>query len=154
MKFIININGMIKEEHVEINIRELNSHNNMLISELEKILNTKRYIMSSEKGVKNLLELTNIESFVVRDKIVYAQVGGTSYRLKEKIGQIEEEFLDNDFFKISKSAIINLRYVDSFESAIGTGFIAVMKDGINSHYVAPNYFKKIQNQIKGEKHEK
>jgi DNA-binding LytR/AlgR family response regulator len=153
MKLLINIDKSLDEECIEVKIKELNKETNQLISEIENFMKAKRFIISANKGVKSLLELNNIQAFIVREKNVYAQMGNLDYRVKEKFKDIENKYLGQVFFKVSKSAIININYVESFESGFGRGYIAIMKETFTRHQVAPNYFKQIKKYIEGDENE-
>lgn len=82
----------------------------------------------------------NIYYFETVDNKVFAYMEKEVYETKYKLYELEEKFANTDFFKATKSTIINLVHVKNFAPSLGGRYEAYMKNGekliISRQYVA------------------
>ncbi len=99
-----------------------------LVKKVEECLRSLDETISFEIGGHLLTApIASIECFYVENDILYMQYGGREYKLKRRLKDVEPR-LNNLFFKINRSSIINLAYV-SFLNVDRTGFINVQLNG-------------------------
>ena len=73
------------------------------------------------------IDYQDIILFYSDKKYIYCKTKNGEYKVNNSLSKIENE--ENDFIRISKSCIINVRYLDSFDMG-ETGIIIVrLKDG-------------------------
>ena len=73
------------------------------------------------------IDYQDIILFYSDKKYIYCKTKNGEYKINTSLSKIENE--ENDFIRISKSCIINIKYLDSFDMG-ETGIIVVkLKDG-------------------------
>lgn len=122
-----------------------------LMKSIEELIHKNDFVLTQDEEVKRLLAYKTVEAFISENNYVYAISETTKSRLKLKLYEIEELSRPHQFFRISKSELVNLYLIDYFEPDISTGYIVVMKQSGNRYRVSPKYFKLIQNYIMGGK---
>lgn len=111
MKLILNINKENKEEKVEITAKE----NNNKIDQIVKICNsTDEKILGYTDDSFKVLDENEIYYFNIEDRKIYANTKNEIYLVKKRLYEVEE-LLNDNFIKISQSAIINIKHVLKFE---------------------------------------
>jgi len=88
--------------------------------------------------VKDIFYIETIEgrTFVYTDKNVLE----TDFRLYE----LEKQLVNYDFFRASKSLIINLQKIDTLSPELNRTFLAIMKNGYKV-YISRQYTKILKN---------
>lgn len=88
---------------------------------------------TDERGEKVMLWPNEIIRIYARDQKVIAQDTKGTYRISQKLYELEEKLSDMQFFRISKSEIINLRKVRSLDiNMVGTIKVILM-DGTETY---------------------
>lgn len=86
------------------------------------------------------VEPDDIYYFEAVDNKVFAYLKKDVYEVKKRLYELEERFSGTDFFRASKSCIVNLAKVSSLSPAFNGRFEAHMKNGesvmISRQYVA------------------
>ena len=128
----IKVNTNISKEFEEITI---NVSAPELTEELQKILNNLLTISSQKEEIvatKNneifLLKSKDIIYFYSDEKINFAKTKENTYRVKEKLYELEEQLPKNKFIRISNSCIINVEKTKSFDASIIGSLVAKMED--------------------------
>lgn len=75
------------------------------------------------------IELEKIYYFEAVDNRVFLYLEKEVYEVKQKLYELEERFCGTDFFRASKSQIVNLAKVKSLSPAFNGRFEAHMKNG-------------------------
>lgn len=91
-------------------------------------------------GNIHLIEPKDIYYFETVDQKVFAYCKNDVYEIRSRIYELEEMLAAVDFFRASKSVLLNLNVIKSLSPAFGGRFEAVLKNGehviISRQYVS------------------
>ena len=142
MEYEIKIDPLCKEDKILI----IAKNKTPLIEEIENILNrNSKTIMGYGDGEIIKLDTNNVECFTVEDSKVYAIIGNSHIRVKERL-YIIEEMLEGVFIKINQSCIANIKKIKKFESSFG-GAIRVIFGGGHKDYVSRRQLKTVKERF-------
>ncbi len=79
-------------------------------------------------GNIHLIEPQEIYYFETVDQRVYAYCASEVYEIRSRIYELEEALAAKDFFRASKSVLLNLNVIRSLSPAFGGRFEAVLKN--------------------------
>ena len=79
-------------------------------------------------GDIHLIEPQEIYYFETVDQRVYAYCASEVYEIRSRIYELEEALAAKDFFRASKSVLLNLNVIKSLSPAFGGRFEAVLKN--------------------------
>lgn len=80
-----------------------------------------RFLVQVGSNLKTF-EVAEIACFFARDKATYLHSHGREYPLDQTLGELENQLNPDDFFRISRSAIVHLRFIDNITSHSGSRF--------------------------------
>lgn len=128
MKIILNEiqNKKLKDNelNIEIQYATYNSEVQKIINYINKY-NHKKVIVLNEEYAFVEIETNEIIMFYSDKRYNYCKTKNKNYRVKQKLYEIENT--DEDFIRISKNCIVNIKHVEKFD--IGeTGKIIVILD--------------------------
>lgn len=106
----------------------------------------------SDTGV-TVLNSSDIIRIYAQNKQVYADISGhgsedhnSSFRLHERLYELEERLQKNRFIRISNSEIVNMRKIQRLDTSM-TGTVKIfLTDGIQT-YVSRRYISKIKEAL-------
>ena len=126
MKIIIEAIGPDEEEAVIIRCREVDEAVMQLVNGL-KLKKEKLTVRQGEKILQ--IEPGDIYYFEAVDNKVFLYLEKNVYETKLKLYELERRFAGTDFFRVSKSVILNLAKVKNFTPEFSGRFEALMKNG-------------------------
>lgn len=126
MKIIIEDIGPEEEEAVIIRCREVDESILQLVNGL-KLKKEKLAVRQGEKILQ--IEPGDIYYFEAVDNKVFLYLEKNVYETRMKLYELESRFSGTDFFRVSKSVILNLAKVRSFSPGFNGRFEALMKNG-------------------------
>ena len=126
MKIIIEDIGPDEEEAVIIRCREVDEAVMQLVNGL-KLKKEKLAVRQGEKILQ--IEPGDIYYFEAVDNKVFLYLEKNVYETKLKLYELERRFAGTDFFRVSKSVILNLAKVKNFTPEFSGRFEALMKNG-------------------------
>jgi two-component system LytT family response regulator len=85
------------------------------------------YIAAHRAGKILQLDLHDVACLMLEDGIAWAYTPGGRYRLRQGLGEIEKRLACPPFFRVSRSAIINLRWVDHLAPMFSGTFNAYLR---------------------------
>ena len=142
-----NISKELEKIEVVINTPELTEEVNVIVNSIMGISNSIKQIVGTKDNKIYLLTIDEIICFYSEEKNNYCKTKNGIFKVKEKLYELEEKLSKGDYVRISNSCIINLKYVDSFDTSI-IGTIEVMfKDG-SKEYVSRRRVKDVMKKIK------
>jgi DNA-binding LytR/AlgR family response regulator len=146
MNFHINksINNRLKDDEININI-ELSNNNNEMENIIEYIKNFDNRKMVVYDGY-NMIQI-NIEDilfFYSDGNYNFCKTIDKSYRVKSKLYEIDKK--SNDFLRISKSCIVNINQVKSFDIGENRNIIVKLNDE-SEQYVSRRKIKEVINYL-------
>lgn len=126
MKITIQDIGPGEEEEIIVKCRDLDEALLRLIHELK----TRRgkFTVTDNDKIRQV-DARDVYYFEALDNKVFLYLEQEVFEIKYKLYEIEEEYANTDFFRASKSVIINLAKVKQFAPDFGGRFEAQMKNG-------------------------
>lgn len=126
MKIIIEDIGPDDEEEIIIRCRDVDEPIRRLVNGLKM----KREKLTARQGEKILqIDPGEVYYFEAVDNKVFLYLEKNVYETKFKLYELERRFAGTDFFRASKSVILNLVKVENFYPAFNGRFEALMKNG-------------------------
>ena len=126
MKIIIEDIGPDEDEEIIIRCREVDESILQLVNGL-KIKKEKLAVRNGERILQ--IEPGGIYYFEAVDNKVFLYMQNSVYETKLKLYELERRFAGTDFFRVSKSVILNLAKVENFYPSFNGRFEALMKNG-------------------------
>jgi DNA-binding LytR/AlgR family response regulator len=143
MKIIIEECNPGEEDQVIIRCKELNENILKLIGELKQ---GQKKLAGMKDGNIVMIEPANVYYFEGVDNKVFLYCKQNVYETKLRLYEIEEEYRNTDFFRASKSVILNASKIKSITPAYSGRFEAQLFNGekvvISRQYV-PELKKKL-----------
>ena len=142
MKVNLFVSRDVEEPYADIHTNELTDNVTRAISILEN--EDSNEMLAVKKGSDiALLEFGDVFMFRVEDKQVKVYTENKEYMIKKPLYQVEDS-LNNDFVRISKTTIVNLRKIERVAPSLrGMMFIQLkngLKDNISRKYL-PDFKK-------------
>lgn len=125
MKIIIEDIGPDEDEEIIIRCREVDESILQLVNGL-KIKKEKLAVKNGERILQ--IEPGEIYYFEAVDNKVFLYMQNSVYETKLKLYELERRFAGTDFFRVSKSVILNLAKVENFYPSFNGRFEALMKN--------------------------
>lgn len=116
MKIIIDQNDNVEEIEIKIRCKKLDENLIKIISQL-KAYDEK--FTGMKDGKIHLLDIDDIYYFESVDKKTFIYLKKDIYETSLKLYELEEKFKNTDFFRASKSTIINLAKINDIKPLIG-----------------------------------
>ncbi|MDE5932036.1 MAG: LytTR family transcriptional regulator DNA-binding domain-containing protein [Lachnospiraceae bacterium] len=126
MKIIIEDIGPEEEEAVIIRCREVDESILQLVNGL-KLKKEKLTVRQGEKILQ--IEPSDVYYFEAVDNRVFLYSEKNVYETRMKLYELERRFAGTDFFRVSKSVILNLARVKNFSPGFNGRFEALMQNG-------------------------
>ncbi len=143
MKIIIEESNPGEEDQVIIRCKKLDENILKLISELKQ---GQKKLAGIKDGNIVMIDPSNVYYFEGVDNKVFLYCKQNVYETKLKLYEIEEEYKNTDFFRASKSVILNVAKIKSISPAYSGRFEAQLFNGevvvISRQYV-PELKKKL-----------
>jgi DNA-binding LytR/AlgR family response regulator len=126
MKIIIEESGPEEEDQIIIRCRELDETILKLICEMKM---GQKKLAGSKDGIIAMIDPVNIYYFEGVDNKVFLYCKQNVYETKLKLYEIEEEYKNTNFFRASKSIILNVTKIKSISPAYSGRFEALLFNG-------------------------
>lgn len=145
MKVELNINKNIEEETISISVRETNPQITQIIQIANSLVNLNLKLYGKYDNKIYPLKLSSILRFYSSDKKIFALVDNIEMLIDYRLYELEE-FLGENFIRISNTEIINFDYVDNLEIYKG-GLIKIIFKNKAETYSSRRYLKKIKERL-------
>lgn len=146
----INVATDISKEHknIEVIIKapEMTEEVQQIANTVMKATSSKKQIIATRENRIYILYIKEITEFYSEEKSNFCKTKNGKFKIKEKLYELEE-ILDKNFIRISNSCIINLNYVESFDSSI-TGTIEVIFKDSTKEYVSRRRVSDVMKKIR------
>lgn len=138
MKIDIDINKRYEEIQVILRSNEMNDET---IEILEKLKTTKnKYILGKSDKKVYIVDVKDIYFFYSENQKVFVETEDFRYEVDERLYEIEENFKNTSFIRVSKFSIVNLKKVKnidmSFSGNLTINFINGKKESISRRYIS------------------
>ena len=145
MKININIDKSYKETEITINSATMSD-------ELEKVIASLRALdfklTGTRDGQTHILDASAILYIDTVDKKTFLYTKVAIYETSLRLYELEEQLCNGDFFRASKSSIVNFNKIKSLKSDIDGRIILVMENG-ERLVVSRQYAVFIKNKLGG-----
>lgn len=126
MKIIINIDEKLDETEIAISCKELTD-------EVEKVIATLRMINQQLLATKDeenyLLDVAKIAYVEALDRKTFVYTAEDVYESKLKLYEMEERLCNSGFLRISKSNLVNLKFIHSIKNDVERKLRLTLKNG-------------------------
>lgn len=138
MKIDIDIDKSYEEIQVILRSNEMNDETMEI---LEKLKTTKnKYILGKLDKKVYILDIKDIYFFYSENQKVFVETEDFRYEVDERLYEIEENFKNTSFIRVSKFSIVNLKKVKnidmSFSGNLTINFINGKKESISRRYIS------------------
>jgi len=124
-----NISKEYKSIKVLITAPELNEQVQGILNNLSTVCENRNNIVATKNNELFLLKTNDILYFYSDEKYIYAKTRDESYRVKQKMYELEEILPNNKYVRISSAYIINIDKTISFDIGQIGSLYAKMEDG-------------------------
>ncbi|SES36913.1 LytTR family DNA-binding domain-containing protein [Psychrobacillus sp. OK032] len=145
MKVSLNIDNDFKETKVIIETPELDGP----VQEILDFIKGREteFLVGKDGEMQHILKPSDIHYFHTEKEAVVAVTSTGSYKLKEKLYELEEILPSNKFIRLSKSVIANLHELSRFEASFNGTLCVYFKSGMKE-YVSRTYVTSIKEALK------
>lgn len=145
MKISLDIDQEYEQTKVTIHCKELDDS----VQEIVDFLKTKEtdFIIGKDGEMQYILKPKNIHYFHTEEETVVAVTSEGSFKLKEKLYELEKILPSSQFVRLSKSVIANLHELKRFEPSFNGTLCVHFKSG-SKEYVTRHYMKNIKEALK------
>ncbi|MBS6601782.1 MAG: LytTR family DNA-binding domain-containing protein [Clostridium sp.] len=143
MKIHINENPLLSETEITINCQKTDESIVNIIS-LLKIFNKK--ITGIKEGEMFILDVQKILYIDTVDKKTFFYTSKDIYETPLKLYELEEKLIESDFFRASKSTIINFKQIKSLRPEFGGKMLVTMNND-ERLYVSRQYVHTIKEKL-------
>lgn len=124
-----NISKEYKNIKVLITAPVLNEQVQSILNNLSTVCENRNNIVATKNNELFLLKTNDILYFYSDEKYIYAKTRDESYRVKQKMYELEEILPNNKYVRISSAYIINIDKTISFDIGQIGSLYAKMEDG-------------------------
>lgn len=142
-----NISKEYRNIEVIINAPEITEEVKNIANTIMTMSNETKQIVGTKDNKIYLLTINEVICFYSEDKNNYCKTSAGSFKIKEKLYELEEKLSKGDYVRISNSCIVNLKYVDSFDTSIIGTIEVIFRDG-SKEYVSRRKVKDVMKKIK------
>lgn len=151
MKIEIITNEEFSETRIKIYTKEKNQEIEQIVKKIQSLKKDESNIINGyQDRVLFRLKLGNINRFYTQLGITYADVEQDTYKIKNKLYELEELLQNTSFIRISKSEIVNVDQIQKIDLSFSGTICVYFKDG-SSTYASRRFVKKVKEFILKEK---
>ena len=88
-----------------------------------------------------LIPLTNVVFFLASDKYVEVHTQRETHLITKSLSKLESELPAEDFFRVHRSAIVNINFIDEITKSFGGAYDVRMKDDNKTHLPVSRRYK-------------
>lgn len=145
LKVSLNIDDDFKETKVTIETPKLDHSVQELLDYIKG--QETEFLVGKVGEMQHILKPSDIHYFHTEKEAVIAVTTSGSYKLKEKLYELEEILPSNKFIRLSKSVIANLHELSRFEASFNGTLCVHFKSGAKE-YVSRTYVNTIKDALK------
>lgn len=143
MKVNIIVEPHLEEDYAEIHVRRVTDE----ITKLSDLMQSKNRVITGmdEYDRITVIDEAEIVSLYAEKKWCRINTNSASYSCRKRLYEVED-MLGNNFMRISKSIIVNLRKIESVEASFNGMLLLRMKNG-SKEYVSRTYLPKMKQYL-------
>jgi len=143
MRIVIEESNPGEEDQIIIRCREMDEAVLKFISDLKM---AQKKFAGVKEGIITMIDPVNIYYFEGVDNKVFLYCKQDVYEIKMKLYEIEENYRNTDFFRASKSVILNVTKIKSISTAFNGRFEAVLFNG-EKVVISRQYVPELKNKL-------
>ncbi len=130
VKIITNISDNVNNDEIEVTISASKSSVELtnIINSIQAVSNSNSVIAGKKENKIYILPIDDIILFYSSNNNIYCKTLSNEYIVDKKIYEIEQSY-SNKFIRISKSYIVNVLYIESFDLSYIGNIIVKLKNG-------------------------
>lgn len=145
MKIRIEIDETVQEDEVIVKCRELNE-NVRRIQQAVSEISDRNEIEFFKDGAEYFLPVESVLFFETAGNLIDAHTADDVFQVKAKLYELEN-ILPGYFVRVSKSTILNIRYIYSIEKNITSSSLVRFSKTHKQVYVSRNYYKFLKQRL-------
>lgn len=126
MKIIINIDENVPETEITISCNQLTDEIENIMATL-RIMNQQMLVYKDEEN--HLLDVSCISYIEALERKTFVYTEDDVFESKLKLYEIEEKLCRSGFFRISKSCLVNLKYIKTIRNDVERRIRLTLKNG-------------------------
>lgn len=144
MKITFRKDTALNNDEIEIHANARTKEIDHLLSQLEKEIKHRKISAKIDDEI-HLLNISDIYTFRIEDRILYAYTNHNRYTVQKKLYEIKEQ-TDDSFIQVSKSEIINSDYIHHLELE-KNGIIKIYFNNDDFTHSSRRYLKHIKESL-------
>ncbi|WP_050180352.1 LytTR family DNA-binding domain-containing protein [Domibacillus robiginosus] len=144
MKISLDIDSEYEQTKVTIHCKELDENVQEIVSFLKGREN--EFLVGRNGDMQHILKPSAIHYFHTEEESVIAVTAEGSFKLKEKLYELERMLPGSRFVRLSKSVIANLHELSRFEASFNGTLCVYFKSGAKE-YVSRHYVSQIKEAL-------
>ena len=140
MRVRVRIDKSFEEPEIQICNDEMTSQVKQLAEDISVFVN-EGITGTDFRGEKVMLPIREILRFYTENQKVMVQDNKGVYSIQEKLYELEEKLDDGQFFRISKSEIVNLKKIKRLDMSITGTIKVILSDGTETYTSRRNVTK-------------
>lgn len=146
MKLRIEVDSSLTEDEVIIRTSALGEQVEKLERAVNEVISARQKFVFYKGDTQYYLPLETVLFFETGDNGVYAHTKNDLFLVKLKLYELEE-ILPGFFMRVSKSAILNLRFVYAITKSISSACLVQLLDTHKQVYVSRYYYKPLRERL-------
>lgn len=143
MKITINMDEKVSETEIQINCNQLTDEIENIIATL-RILN--QQMLVSKEDENHLLDVSRISYIEALERRTFVYTEDDVFESRLKLYEMEEKLCSFGFFRISKSCLVNLKYIKSIRNDVERRIRLTLKNG-EQVMVSRQYAEEIKRRL-------
>lgn len=144
MKISLDIDEKLKEIFINIKAPKLDKNVSSIIENLET--NKVDKITAYSEARIHLVDINDIYYFYTESRKVFLSTKNNKLWVKHTLSEVENNFTNNDFIRVSKGVIINMNKVSNFDQLFNGNLTVNFING-EQEYVSRRYLKNIKDYL-------
>lgn len=146
MKIKIELDGNLTEDEVIIRTNSLGEHVEKLERAVREVIDARQKFTFYKEATEYYLPLETLAFFETEGSVVYAHTGKDMFVTKLRLYELEE-LLPGFFMRVSKSTILNLRFVYAITRSLSSACLVQMQGTHKQVYVSRYYYKLLKERL-------
>lgn len=143
MKIIINIDENVPETEITISCNQLTDEIENIMATL-RIMNQQMLVYKEEEN--HLLDVSRISYIEALERRTFVYTEEDIFESKLKLYEMEEKLCRSGFFRISKSCLVNLKYIKTIRNDVERRIRLTLKNG-EQVMVSRQYAEEIKRRL-------
>lgn len=140
MKVRARIEKVYETLEIQVCNKELNQQVKQLVEDISAFVNA-GIAGTDSRGEKVMLPIRDILRFYTENQKVMAQDAKGVYSTQEKLYELDEKLDETQFFRISKSEIVNLKKIRRLDMSVTGTIKVILSDGTETYTSRRNVTK-------------